>query len=430
MGIFVLEVIIMAILIIYGLNVGGAIGGGSFALFGMLLMVFIFRLPPGNMPIDAILIILAIGISGGVLERSGGVDYLVSVAGKLIKRWPKSVTFIAPLIVFAFVFGVGTSNIALALEPIIAETAMDAGIRPRRPLITSVFAANFGLLCSPAAAATAYIISMLSVHGLTMGRYMQITIPTAIIAIICLSIFESLVGNHGISDHEFVTKVTAKKQATVKAAFSRKEKSAAGLFLLGVLAILILGVFPELQPQWVIAGKLVKLTTTQIVMMLMFTSAAGNLLISRINPKDIFKSRICTAAIGALLAVMGPGWLGSTIFGNANNLKLIKWAVGPAIHSSMWVMVIIIMLVASLVMSQAATSAIVFPIALSLGVTPLFLVAVVQALNTNFVIPAQPTILFAEDVDTTNSTHKYGFIIPGFFIVLISFVVGILMIHL
>lgn len=430
MAIFLLEIVIMAVLIVYGLNKGGAIGGGAFALFGMLLMVFIFRLPPGAIPIDAVLIILAIGISGGILERTGGIDYLVSIASKIIKKWPRSVTFIAPLIVFIFVFGVGTSNITLALEPIIAETAMDAGIRPRRPLVASVFAANFGLLCSPAAAATAYIISMLSVRGLTMGHYMQITLPTAILSVICLSIYESLVGDKKISDKDFVATVKEKQNHEIRTTFTKIEKLSAILFLLGVLSILVLGIFPELQPSWHVAGKLVKLSTSQIVMMLMFTSAALNIMISGVNPRDIFKSRICTAAIGALLAVMGPGWLGGTIFGNAHNLKLIKMAVGPAIKSSMWVMVIIIMLVAALVMSQAATSAIVFPIALSLGVTPVFLAAVVQALNTNFVIPAQPTILFAEDVDATHSTHKYGFILPGFVIVFSSFVIGMLVMHL
>lgn len=194
MALFLLEIAIMAILIVYGLRLAGSVGGGVFAILGILIMVFIFRLPPGTIPVDAVYIILSIAISGGVLEITGGIDYLVSVAAKLIKKWPRSVTFISPLIMFVFVFGIGTSNIALALEPVISETAIRAGVRPRRPLVASVLAANFSLLCSPAAAATAYIISLLAGHGITMGRYMSIVVPTTLLSIVCLSIFETLVG--------------------------------------------------------------------------------------------------------------------------------------------------------------------------------------------------------------------------------------------
>ena len=57
------------------------------------------------------------------------------------------------MIVFLFVFGVGTANIALSLEPIIAKTVR-ANIQPKRPLTASVLTANLALLCSPAASAT------------------------------------------------------------------------------------------------------------------------------------------------------------------------------------------------------------------------------------------------------------------------------------
>lgn len=82
------------------------------------------------------------------------------------------------------------------------------------------------------------------------------------------------------------------------------------------------------------------------------------------------------------------------------------------------------MLVAMLCISQAATSAIIFPVALSLGISPLFLVAVVQAVNFNFGIPAIPTILFAEEIDKTGSTKRYSFLIPGLIAMVTSFIVG------
>ena len=91
-------------------------------------------------------------------------------------------------------FGIGTANIALSLEPIIAKTAMKAGIQPRRPLIASVLTANLALLCSPAAAATAYIISVLAGYDISMGKYLSVVFPTAILTMLALSVFCTLAG--------------------------------------------------------------------------------------------------------------------------------------------------------------------------------------------------------------------------------------------
>ena len=96
------------------------------------------------------------------------------------------------MIVFLFVFGVGTANIALSLEPIIAKTAVRANIQPKRPLTASVLTANLALLCSPAASATAYIISVMAGYHISMGQYLSIVLPTAIITMLMLSVFVHL----------------------------------------------------------------------------------------------------------------------------------------------------------------------------------------------------------------------------------------------
>lgn len=431
MVLLLLEVIIMAVLIVYGLNVAGALGGGIFSVFGLLMMIFVFHLAPGEIPINAVLIILSIAIAGGTLEVTGGIDYLVCLAGKVIKRYPKSVTFVSPLIIFVFCFGIGTSNIALSLEPIIAQTAFGAHVRPKRPLIASVFAANMAILCSPAAASTAYIISLLVGRGVSMHEYLMVTIPTALISILCLSTFMSLSGSHKITDHDFLAQKDTVEMKQVEAKnskdFSNKTKLSVIIFLIGIFCILSLGIFPETGPHFNIAGKVVTLTMVNIVQLFMYSSAALNVFFTKIDYHKIFTSKISKSAFGAAFAVLGPGWLGSTIFSNPNNLAAIKGLVGGLIEDANWVMIPVIMIVAMLCMSQAATAAIVLPLALSLGVAPLFIAGVVQAINFNFAIPAQPTILFAEDLDVTGDTKKYGFFIPGLFAILVSFVIGTFM---
>lgn len=46
-----------------------------------------------------------------------------------------------------------------------------------------------------------------------------------------------------------------------------------------------------------------------------------------------------------------------------------------------------------IVISQTATASIMVPIVMSIGIPPIYFVAMVQTLNVNFVIPAQPTLL-------------------------------------
>ena len=184
MLLFIIEIIIMILAILLGLRTAGALGCGIFAIVAQLIMIFGFQLPPGSAPVTAVLIILSIGIAGGTLQATGGIDYLVYIASRVIERFPKSIIFIAPMIVFVFVFGIGTANIALSLEPIIAKTAQKARIQPKRALTVSVLTANLALLCSPAASATAYIISVLAGYEISMGKYLSIVLPTALISML------------------------------------------------------------------------------------------------------------------------------------------------------------------------------------------------------------------------------------------------------
>lgn len=431
---FIAELIIMVCLILFGMRIGRALGTAVFSIFGVALMAFLFHVNPGKIAVNAVLIILSIAIAGGVLEVTGGLEYLVYLAERLIRRWPRLVTFLSPLIIFIFVFGIGTSNITLSLEPVIAETAYDAKIRPARPLVASVHAAQFALLCSPAAASTAFIISLLGAHGVSMNQYMGIVLPTAIISLIILSVVMTFWRFGHESDAEFmshVNKAALKKTIAKKSSdFSTKTKWSVVVFLLGILAILLLGFFPQLGPTFMVGGKAVRLTMNEIVILFMFSSAAINLAFSKIDYKKVFLSNITRSAFGAALVVMGPGWLGGTLFADPQNIKLVKGLTGSLAAHASWIIIPIIMLVAMLCISQAATSSIIFPVALSLGIKPLFLAAVVQAVNFNFGIPAIPTIMFAEEIDKSGSTKRYTFLLPGLIAMVCSYIIGIMFMHL
>ena len=142
-------------------------------------MIFGFQLPPGS-TCHCSFNHFIYRYRGGTLQATGGIDYLVFLASKIIERFPKSIIFIAPMIVFLFVFGVGTANIALSLEPIIAKTVVRANIQPKRPLTASVLTANLALLCSPAHRQRLYHISNGGYH-ISMGQYLSIVLPTRLL---------------------------------------------------------------------------------------------------------------------------------------------------------------------------------------------------------------------------------------------------------
>ncbi|WP_019167056.1 anaerobic C4-dicarboxylate transporter family protein [Staphylococcus delphini] len=427
MLLFTIEILIMILAIVLGLRTAGALGCGIFALVAQIVMIFGFGLPPGSAPVIAVLIILSIGIAGGTLQATGGIDYLVHLASKMIERYPKSIIFIAPMIVFVFVFGIGTTNIALSLEPIIAKTALKARIQPKKALTASVLTANIALLCSPAASATAYMISEFAGLGISMGQYLSIVLPTALLSMLVLSCFNTFVGRTKIDEQQAQTmlqKMAVEQEETTKQ-YDTRVKLGVFAFIVAVGFILLFGIFPEVGPKFQVDGKVVELQMTDLVQLFMYMSAMINLLLVKVQPNQILTTHITQAAIGAIFAVLGPGWLGATIFSSPSNRAMMEDGIGGLIAQAPWLIIILVGLVAMIVISQSATASIMVPIVLSLGIPPMFFIAIVQTLNVNFVIPAQPTILFAVDVDETRSTKITSFLIPGFFLITTTVVIGL-----
>ncbi len=68
-------------------------------------------MPPTSPPIDVMLIILAVIIASAVMETAGGIKFLVGVAERIIRRYPKQSTVVAPLVSYLFTFGAGTGYV-------------------------------------------------------------------------------------------------------------------------------------------------------------------------------------------------------------------------------------------------------------------------------------------------------------------------------
>src|SRR6187455_2543845 len=158
---FWIQLAVLLALILVGAQLKG-IGLGIMGALGTLIYIYVFNLAPGAPPIEVMLIILCVVTAAASLQVSGGMDYLVSIAEKIIRTNPKSITFIGPLVTFTFTFLAGTAHISYSLLPIISEVATKTKVRPERPISISVIAAYFAITASPITAATVAMMSELS----------------------------------------------------------------------------------------------------------------------------------------------------------------------------------------------------------------------------------------------------------------------------
>jgi len=185
-----LELTIFLLCIIIGARIGG-IGMGTIAGIGLIIFVFVFKMPQGSPPVIVLGMILAVITALSSMEAAGGLNYLVTVAESVMRKNPKSITFVAPFVTYILIFAAGTQHVIYALLPVISEISQKAGIRPERPMSISVIAAMHGLIASPISAATVALVGSLAGLNVTLPQIMMITIPSTLIAVFigALSVF-------------------------------------------------------------------------------------------------------------------------------------------------------------------------------------------------------------------------------------------------
>lgn len=173
---FWMELAVVIIAIFIGAKWGGA-GLGAAGGIGLGVLVFGFGMQPGAPPVSVLLIITAVITCASILQGSGGLDFLVSIAEKLLRRNPKNITFMGPLVCYLFTLFCGTAYVAFSVYPVIAEVAIGARVRPERPLTMSVIGAQSGITGSPMSAATGAMIALLAVKGVTPLQIFSVAIP-------------------------------------------------------------------------------------------------------------------------------------------------------------------------------------------------------------------------------------------------------------
>ena len=96
-----IEFAVLLTMILIGSQMKG-IGLGVMGMVGLFIFLFVFKMKPTDPPLDVMLIIMAIVTTAATLQASGGLDYLVQLAEKIIRSNPSNITFIAPFTVYFY----------------------------------------------------------------------------------------------------------------------------------------------------------------------------------------------------------------------------------------------------------------------------------------------------------------------------------------
>jgi len=155
----------------------GGIGLGVMGGVGLAVLIFMFGLQPTSPPVDVIFMILAVITAAGTLQASGGMNHLVFWAEKALRKNPKNITFMAPIVTYIFTFFAGTGHVAYSVLPVIAEVAKEAKVRPERPMGIAVIASQQAITASPISAATVTLLALLAPFDITLMQILLITIP-------------------------------------------------------------------------------------------------------------------------------------------------------------------------------------------------------------------------------------------------------------
>jgi anaerobic C4-dicarboxylate transporter DcuA len=435
--IILLQLTIVLAMIFIGAKKGG-IGLGIYGMVGVFILVFVFGEEPGAIPIDVMLIIVSVITASAALQAAGGLDYMVNVAARFLKKHPSRITFYAPLVTWLFSLCTGTAHTCYAMLPIISEIARKDKVRPERPLSVATIAASLGCTGSPVSAATAAIVSemLLGDKGIGMTEIMAITIPASLIAILIASLVQNYVGKPLEKDAEYQRRI---REGLLNAEDETRDETIANnpqakwavlAFMLGVLLVVLFGVFPELRPSF----NGIRLAMNTTIEMVMMSIAALILLVGKADVGKAANSNVFAAGMNAMVSIFGIAWMGSTFF-EAHH-EVILSGVDSFFTSYPMLFAIPLFLFSIMLFSQAATVKTLFPVGLALGVPPMVLLVLFPAVNGYFFLPNYPTEVAAIGFDRTGTTRigkyvvNHSFQLAGFITTFVSIGVGYLLMML
>lgn len=416
------ELAVLIACIVVGARLGGIALGGV-AGIGLTVFVFAFQMPPGGPPVVVLGMIIAVITALSAVQAAGGLDYLVQIAERIMRRRPQYITFVAPLVTYVLIAASGTQHVIYALLPVIAEVSRKAGVRPERPMSVSVIAAQQGLVASPISAATVAMLGVLGGAQVGLPQIAMVIIPSTLVAVLAASLSVAWRGKSLDADPEYQQRLAdgkLKPPAALPEIAGRALRNARGstlLFLLAIGLVVVMGIFPELKPEHILKGQPHQVDTADAIMMVMLAVAGLTMILFQAGAEAAVKGSIMKGGVTAFISILGVSWLGSSLF--EGNRAAIVGGISGLIQQAPWIFALGLFVLSILLMSQAATVVTLMPVGVALSLAPWLLVGLYPAVNGYFFLPTYGTILAAVSFDQTGTTRigkwllNHSFMIPG-----------------
>ncbi len=433
-----IELCILLACILIGARLGG-IALGTVSGIGLVILVFAFKEPPGGPPQIVIGMIIAVITALATMQAAGGLDYLVAVAEKVMRKHPRYITFVAPVATYILVLASGTTHVIYALLPVIAEVSRKADVRPERPMSISVIAGFQGVIASPISAATVAMVGVLAAKDIPLHRMLAVTIPSTFIAVLIGALSVAWRGKALSEDPEYQHRLATgdlKPPQPTPAFQGRALFNARGstiLFLVAIVVIVVVGIFPNLLPEYqTVKNSIVdtdQVSMGMVIMIIMIAAAGLTMIAFKASPEAALKGSIMRGGIMAAISIIGVSWLGSSFF--EANRSYIVTSLSDLIRQYPWMFAAGLFVLSNLLFSAAATVVIFMPLGLALGLRPSHLIAFYLAANSVFFLPTYGTLLAAVSFDQTGTTKigkyllNHSFMLPGMVTVLTGIIIAL-----
>ncbi|WP_139453760.1 anaerobic C4-dicarboxylate transporter [Campylobacter armoricus] len=442
---FSIQLAVVLICLFYGAKKGG-IALGLLGGIGLLVLSFGFAVAPGKPSIDVMLTILAVVVASATLQASGGLDVMLQIAERVLRKNPKFLTILAPFVTCILTMLCGTGHVVYTMMPIIYDIAIKNGIRPERPMAASSISSQLGIIASPVSVAVVSLTALLlnpeiNKHPLAgFDGYVDllaITIPSTLVGVLAIGIFSWFRGKDLDKDADFQTRIKDPEQREYiygdsKTLLGQKLPTiqwiAMWIFLGAIAIVAILGAFPELRPQFTSKGVTKPMNMVAVIQMFMLLAGAALIIFTKLDASKIAKNEIFKSGMIALVAVFGISWMADTMF--AVHTPMMKESLGNIVIEYPWTYAVMLLLISKFVNSQAAAIAAFVPLALGIGVEPGIIIAFAAACYGYYILPTYPSDLATIQFDRSGTTKigkfviNHSFILPGLIGVIVSCIAG------
>ncbi|MDO5077214.1 anaerobic C4-dicarboxylate transporter [Corynebacterium sp.] len=439
----ILQVVVILFCLLRGTHYGG-IGLGLISGIGLLIMVFVFGLQPGEPPVAVMLTIVAVIGCASALQQSQGLDVMMQFAEKLLRKRPEMITIMAPLTTWTLTVLCGTGHVVYTMFPIIEDIAIKKNIRPERPMAVASTASQMGITASPVSVATVSLATILAQDaGITGKAYsipqiLSVAIPASLCGVLLAALWSMRRGKDLDVDPEFQAKlkdpvfresIYGSSETLLGKVFPRSAYLAVTIFFTAIGVVVVLGAFEMLRPEFPGKdGQLEPLSMNLVIQMIMLVAGAAMLIFCKIDNSKIASTAVFKAGMTAVFSVFGVAWMADTFF--QTHVDALESSLGSVVAQAPWAYALVLFVVSKLVNSQAAALVAIAPIGLQLGVAPEVLVGFYGAAYGYFILPTYPSDLACIGFDRTGTTRigrfiiNHSFIIPGIIGVVTSCVVG------